>query len=122
MRIPVFVHTANPAVDKPLCHRSRSRVLAMLTAGIVAMVNDGTACQYVSDRRTYIETAVNRTAEIGYDRTVNFGRRLVWVPSGLTWQMKPCYGSMARHFTSTKAGMNFAPNKSTSPREHRVTA
>lgn len=59
-----------------------------------------------------------RIDDIGYDRTVSHGRKLVWVPSGLTWQMKPTYGSMSRHFGQTPhKGLNCAPNKTTSPRD-----
>ena len=85
----------------------------MLTAGVVRMVLDGKACQYICDRKSYIEPAKDRGAEIGYDRTVSYGRNLVWVPSGLTWQMKMTYGSMSRHFGATRGGLNFAPNRTT---------
>ncbi len=119
MRIPVFLHNANPAVDKPFCNRSRNWVATRIDAGVMMLLAGGKSAQYTSDRAGFVDAPAPRSeSEVGYDRTVSHGRNLVWAPCGLTWQMKPTYGSMSRHFGRTPGGMNFAPNKSTSPREH----
>jgi hypothetical protein len=117
MKISVFVHTANPSVDQPMCRLSRSEAARLVATGVALMIS-ARAIQYVLDRKGYIEPV--RVSELGYDRTVSHGRNLVWVPSGLTWQMKPTYGSMSRHFGQTRGGMNFAPNSTTSPSQHRA--
>jgi hypothetical protein len=133
MKIPVFVHTANPAVDAPLRYKSRSWVMSKIAAGVlvaVAAIIVGVpteAAQYTRDHTAHVEPAQakDRLTELGYDRTVSYGRKLVWVPSGLTWQMKPTYGSMSRHFGTTRAGLNFAPNRTTGTMElekHQVQA
>lgn len=120
MRIPVFAHTANPAADPPLLHVSPAKLTWLLKSKSVVMLSapgrPNYGAQYCSHRAAY-----DRTSEIGYDRAAgSAGRRLVWVPCGYTWQMKPTYGSMSRHFGATRNGLNFAPNKSSNPRDHQA--
>lgn len=116
-KIPVYAHGANPAVDRPVRSFSRAHVAGLVKSGVAVMIVGMQAAKYIADRACHVEA--DRVAEIGYDRTVSYGRALVWVPSGFTWQMKPTYGSMARHFGRTRTGsLNCAPNKSTSPKEH----
>ena len=127
MKIPVFVHTANVSVDAPARYKSRSWVMARIAGGVLVAVIatiaglPTQAAQYTSERTSCSEPAqtVHRSHEIGYDRAVSYGQRLVWVPSGLTWQMKATYGSMSRHFGRTAhQGLNCAPNKTTNPSDH----
>jgi hypothetical protein len=129
MKIPVFLHTANPFTDAPLCHKSHGWVIRKIAAGVLVAVIatiggvQRDAAQYITSRGVQVEAprcTKDRATEIGYDRSVIAGRDLVWVPSGETWQMKTTYGSMSRHFGATKNGMNFAPNKTTSPSDHQV--
>lgn len=128
MKIPVFLHTSNPSVDAPQRFKSRSWVMSKIAAGVVvavvAMIGGvrTEAAQYVDSPKACAQarrTPEQSIQDIGYARAVSHGRDLVWVPSGLTWQMKPTYGSIARHFGRTRRkDLNCAPNKTTSPREH----
>lgn len=94
----------------------------LLATGSVVMVSSRQA-QYTRDRKEYVQPTTKRSDEIGYDiEAGSKGRKLVWVPCGLTWQMLPCYGGVARHFTATRNGLNFAPNKSSRPSDHQDIA
>jgi hypothetical protein len=119
MRIPIFARGANPAVDRPLTHKGREQVKLLLAANMVVMLSRR-AAQFTCDRESYIEPAVRRLDEAGYDGAVRRGRKLVWVPTEMTWQMRPSYGSIARHFRASRMGLRFAPNKSSSPRDHQA--
>jgi hypothetical protein len=110
-----------------------ARIATGVLVAVAAMVNGAPtqAAQYTSERTACTEQTppAERGPDVGYQRAVTHGQTLVWVPSGLSWQMKTTYGSMSRHFGATKNGMNFAPNKTTNPRDndpkaaaHRVMA
>ena len=45
----------------------------------------------------------------------------VWAVHKGVWQMRDCHGNAARNFRGSRMrdGLNFAPNKSTTPTEHK---
>lgn len=93
----------------------------MVIAGSIEMISEWVA-QFVENRREVATAAQLKTlaSDVGYDIAAGpKGQDLVWVPSGESWQMKHTFGSMARHFGQTRNGMNFAPNKSSNPSDHR---
>jgi hypothetical protein len=94
----------------------------MITAKVIVMVGTEIA-QYVEDRREFATQPDARQAdEFGYDFEVYSERAKtrVWVPFQGVWQMKPTYGSLARHFSHTRfPGLNCAPNESSNPSDHR---
>ena len=74
MKIPIFAHSSNPAVDRPLIHAGRERLAMLLSTGAVIMLTRRTA-QYVRDRKDYIAPPVKpipwtaaQLAERGYDK------------------------------------------------------
>ena len=117
MRIAIYARTANPAIDQPLHHANAERLAMLLATGRVVMIAAKQA-QYVSDRQNYRKPLTIRSDEVGYDIEARRGRKLVWVPVDMTWQMRPSYGSLARHFRHSRAGLRFAPNTTTNPRDH----
>lgn len=109
-KIALYAHGANPLVDNPLKLLKRPKIDLLIAAGAVEVLPGGCA-MYVADRKAFVEQP-QKPEDYGYDREVSAkGRRLVWVPSGWTWQMKDSFGGLSRHFEQTGNGLNPSPNR-----------
>jgi hypothetical protein len=72
-KTPVYLHSHNPAVDRPLFSAGRAQLEMLLATGAVLMC--GKFAQYVRDRKDYVAPPVSRIpltpeqlTERGYDQ------------------------------------------------------
>ncbi len=55
MSIPLFCHSANAAVDRPLCHKSREQVIQMLREGTIQILRNSKGKEWAVQFKPVLE-------------------------------------------------------------------
>ena len=71
MAIPLFAHDADERVDRPLCYKSRDKILSMLRTGSIEVLRDSKGKEWAAKFRPIVEHTLQSQLQFYLERSAS---------------------------------------------------